>query len=115
MKVIVTGATGMVGEGVLLECLNNPAVDRVLSLSRRSAGHSHPKLQECLPGLMTPVAGQKNLKTFYKVLLPLTPVLGLFMPALSLHEVGRAMIRCAQGGVSKQVLKVKDIREAGAS
>ena len=31
MKVIITGATGMVGEGVLLECLENPAVERVLS------------------------------------------------------------------------------------
>jgi uncharacterized protein YbjT (DUF2867 family) len=48
MKVIVTGATGMVGEGVLLECLENPAVESVLSVSRRSCGHAHPKLRECL-------------------------------------------------------------------
>src|SRR6187399_1426512 len=48
MKVIVTGATGMVGEGVLLECLDSPAVESVLSVSRRSPGHTHPKLRECL-------------------------------------------------------------------
>ena len=48
MKVIITGATGMVGEGVLLECLENPAVERVLSVSRRPSGHAHPKLTECL-------------------------------------------------------------------
>src|SRR5439155_7527676 len=48
MKVIVTGATGMVGEGVLLECLENPAVERVLSVSRKPCGHTHPKLEECL-------------------------------------------------------------------
>ncbi len=48
MKVIITGATGMVGEGVLLECLNHPAVERVLSVSRRACGHTHPKLDECL-------------------------------------------------------------------
>jgi uncharacterized protein YbjT (DUF2867 family) len=48
MKVILTGATGMVGEGVLLECLDNPAVESVLSVSRRSTGRSHPKLRECL-------------------------------------------------------------------
>jgi uncharacterized protein YbjT (DUF2867 family) len=48
MKVIITGATGMVGEGVLLECLENPAVERVLSVSRRPTGHTHPKLTECL-------------------------------------------------------------------
>lgn len=48
MKVILTGATGMVGEGVLLECLENPAVERVLAVSRRTCGHSHPKLTELL-------------------------------------------------------------------
>jgi thioester reductase-like protein len=48
MKVIVTGATGMVGEGVLLECLENPAVERVLVVSRRSCEHTHAKLRECL-------------------------------------------------------------------
>lgn len=48
MKVILTGATGMVGEGVLLECLDNPAVSHVLSVSRRPSGITHPKLEECL-------------------------------------------------------------------
>jgi uncharacterized protein YbjT (DUF2867 family) len=48
MKVIITGATGMVGEGVLLECLENPVVERVLVVGRRSCGHTHAKLTECL-------------------------------------------------------------------
>ncbi len=48
LKVIVTGATGMVGEGVLHECLNNPAVAEVLILGRKSYGLSHPKLKELL-------------------------------------------------------------------
>lgn len=48
MKVIITGSTGMVGEGVLLECLANPEVERVLSVSRRPCGHTHPKLTELL-------------------------------------------------------------------
>jgi uncharacterized protein YbjT (DUF2867 family) len=48
MKVILTGATGLVGEGVLLECLSNPAVERVLSVSRRPTGRTHEKLAECL-------------------------------------------------------------------
>jgi uncharacterized protein YbjT (DUF2867 family) len=210
MKVIVTGATGMVGEGVLLECLANPAVERVLSVARKSCGHTHPKLEECLvadfrelgavesrltrydacfycagvssvgmseaeytvatydttvafsttlarlnpdmvltyvsgastdgsergkvmwarvkgktenalmrlgfravynfrPGLMKPVPGQKNLKRMYRVMLPLLPVLGLFLPALTLNDVGKAMIRCVQPGASKPVLEVADI------
>jgi uncharacterized protein YbjT (DUF2867 family) len=48
MKVIITGSTGMVGEGVLLECLANPEVERVLSIARRPCGHTHPKLSELL-------------------------------------------------------------------
>jgi uncharacterized protein YbjT (DUF2867 family) len=210
MKVIVTGATGMVGEGVLLECLANPAVDQVLSVARRSCGHTHPRLEECLvadfrelgavesrlagydacfycagvssvgmseadytvatydtpvafattlarlnpemvltyvsgartdgteqgkvmwarvkgkaenalmrlglrgvynfrPGLMKPVAGQKNLKRSYRVMLPLLPVAGLFLPTLTLNDVGKAMIRCVQVGAPKHVLEVADI------
>lgn len=46
MKIILTGATGMVGEGVLLECLSNPLVTHVLSVSRKPCGHTHPKLTE---------------------------------------------------------------------
>ncbi len=48
MKVIVTGATGMVGEGVLIECLNNKEVESVLYVGRKSSGKSHPKLTEYL-------------------------------------------------------------------
>jgi hypothetical protein len=36
----------MVGEGVLLECLDHPDVERVLVINRRPAGVSHPKLRE---------------------------------------------------------------------
>jgi hypothetical protein len=46
MKVIITGTTGMVGEGVMLECLDHPQVTEVLSVSRRPTGYSHPKLKE---------------------------------------------------------------------
>jgi uncharacterized protein YbjT (DUF2867 family) len=216
VKVIVTGATGMVGEGVMLECLANPAVERVLAVSRRASGHTHAKLEECLvkdfrdlgsveprlsgydacfycagvssvgmseaeyttltydtplafattlarlnpnlvlvhisgastdsseqgrvmwarvkgraenalsrlplravyhfrPGLMKPVAGQKNLKRLYRVLSVFYPLLTLFFSALSLHEVGRAMIRCVQSGAPKSVLEVADIRALGTS
>jgi len=48
MKVIVTGATGMVGKGVLLECLDHPEVEEVLSISRRSLEMEHPKLKELI-------------------------------------------------------------------
>jgi uncharacterized protein YbjT (DUF2867 family) len=47
-RIIITGATGMVGEGVLLTCLAQPEVEAVLSISRRPSGHTHPKLRELL-------------------------------------------------------------------
>lgn len=45
IKVIVTGVTGMVGEGVLLECLENARVDSVLAVSRKPLERTHPKLK----------------------------------------------------------------------
>ncbi len=48
LKVIITGATGMVGEGVLLVCLENPAVSNVLIINRRPLGITHPKLKEII-------------------------------------------------------------------
>lgn len=48
MKVIITGATGMVGKGVLLECLDHPDVDEVLCISRRKLNIEHPKLKELI-------------------------------------------------------------------
>jgi uncharacterized protein YbjT (DUF2867 family) len=46
MKVILFGATGMVGQGVLRECLLAPDVDEVLSVGRSRTGTAHPKLRE---------------------------------------------------------------------
>jgi uncharacterized protein YbjT (DUF2867 family) len=48
MKVIITGATGMVGEGVLHYCLQDARVEKVLVLSRKSCGVTHPKMEELL-------------------------------------------------------------------
>ena len=48
IKVIITGATGMVGEGVLFECLQNEKVAEVLIISRRHYEMQHPKLKELL-------------------------------------------------------------------
>jgi hypothetical protein len=48
LRVIITGATGMVGEGVLYECLHHPEVEKVLVVTRTSCGYSHPKLTEII-------------------------------------------------------------------
>lgn len=215
MRVILTGVTGMVGEGVMLECLDNPAVDAVLSVSRKPTDHTHPKLEQLLvpdfrelseveakltgydacfycagvssagmseadytvatydtpvafattlarlspnmvlthvsgaqtdgtgksrmmwarvkgraenalmqlpfkgvynfrPGLMTPKPGQRHVKALFRAGLVIAPVLKLFFPALTLAQVGQAMIRCVKSGAPKQVLEVPDIAALAA-
>ncbi|CAI0744916.1 Rossmann-fold NAD(P)-binding domain-containing protein [Serratia entomophila] len=52
MKVILFGASGMVGQGVLRECLRDPQVSEVLSIGRSTLTQSHPKLRQLtLPDL----------------------------------------------------------------
>lgn len=46
MKVLLFGATGMVGQGVLRECLLSPKVESVISLGRNATGQHDPKLRE---------------------------------------------------------------------
>ena len=48
MRVILFGASGMVGQGVLRECLLDPEVENVLSIGRSSTGCTHAKLRELL-------------------------------------------------------------------
>ena len=48
LRVIITGATGMVGEGVLFECLQNPEVSEVLIVNRKHYELQHPKLKELI-------------------------------------------------------------------
>jgi len=48
IRVIITGVTGMVGEGVLHECLLSPDVEKVLVIGRRSCGVHHAKLTEVI-------------------------------------------------------------------
>lgn len=47
-KVIITGTTGMVGEGVLICCLNSPEIDAILVINRKPCGYTHPKLKEII-------------------------------------------------------------------
>lgn len=48
MKVILFGATGMVGQAVLRECLLDPGVESVVAVARRTTGRTDPKLREVL-------------------------------------------------------------------
>ena len=48
INAIITGATGMVGEGVLLECLDHPDIERIVVLNRKPSGLTHQKLREII-------------------------------------------------------------------
>jgi nucleoside-diphosphate-sugar epimerase len=211
IRTIISGATGMVGEGVLLECLNHPDVELVLAINRKPGGVAHPKLREiihadffnlaplepqlsgynacffCLgvssvgiseeeykhitydltlnmaqllaklnsemtfcyvtgagtdssergriawarvkgatenalmrlfkrsymfrPAFMKPTPGQKNVKSYYKLITWLYPIGRALYPAgfCTLQEVGRAMINAVGEGYPRQILDVKDI------
>lgn len=210
INVIITGATGMVGEGVLFECLQNEKVNQVLIVNRKHYDHQHPKLKELIvpdflkldefadsirgydacffcagissvgmkedkythitydttlafakaflsvnpnsvftyvsgaqtdssekgrimwarvkgrtendlvklpfrgvynfrPGVMTPFEGQKNWKRTYKWLANLVKAI-LPKSALTVQQVGRAMINATLAGIPSQVLEIKDIR-----
>ena len=213
IKVIITGSTGMVGEGVLLECLSHPAIKQVLMVNRRHADIQHPKLEELIvpdflnlndftaqltgydacfycagissrgmseqdynhityditmhfanklaginpqmvfsfisgsltdstekgkmmwarvkgktenalmklpfkneynfrPGFMKPTPGQKNVKSYYKVIGGLYPVFRALFPnqVSTMKQVGMAMINSALKGYPKQILEIKDIK-----
>ncbi len=51
MNVLLFGATGMIGQGVLRECLLDPGVERVVTIGRSATGQQHAKLTEipCSP------------------------------------------------------------------
>ncbi len=213
MKIIVTGATGMVGEGVMLSCLRSPDVEEVLSISRKPNGHTHPKLKEMLvpdflkleslpsgydacffcagvssvgmseqdytritydttlhfakllasetmtfvyvtgagtdssergkvmwarvkgrtenaltrlgfkaaynyrPALMTPVAGQKHVKWFFRPILVTLPAIRLVAPSFvsTLDDVALSMREVVKRGYAKSVLEVADINALARS
>lgn len=63
MKILLFGSTGMVGQGVLRECLRDPAVTEVVAVVRAATGRSHPKLKEvCTPDLFDLAAVEPYLK-----------------------------------------------------
>ncbi|KAB1157272.1 NAD-dependent epimerase/dehydratase family protein [Tenacibaculum aiptasiae] len=47
-RVIITGSTGMVGKGVLLECLDDVNIEKVLVINRSTLNIQHSKLEEVL-------------------------------------------------------------------
>ena len=71
MKIILTGATGYVGEGTLLELLKVKEVEKVLSVSRKATGIKHEKLEEYLVSdFMQLKESDEHFKGYDAVFLP---------------------------------------------
>lgn len=65
MNVILFGATGMVGQGVLRECLLDPDMQQVLTVGRSATGQHDPKLRELIvPDLMDLSAIEPQLTNY---------------------------------------------------
>lgn len=65
IKIILTGATGMVGEGILMKCLDNPEIFEVLSVSRKPSGKKHAKLKEYIvPDFLAIDPDDENFKGY---------------------------------------------------
>ena len=65
LRVIITGATGMVGEGVLHECLQSGKVEEVLVINRKPCGVTHPKLKEIIHADFFDISHVANQLTDY--------------------------------------------------
>jgi len=64
-KVILTGATGMIGKGVLLECLDHSEIGEVLVIGRNPVNVKHPKLKERIHKDFSDFSTIENLLTGY--------------------------------------------------
>jgi uncharacterized protein YbjT (DUF2867 family) len=67
MKVILFGASGMVGRGVLRECLLDPDVEKVLAVGRGPSGSSHEKLKDLIHTPLDDLEGVKDELAGYDV------------------------------------------------
>jgi putative NADH-flavin reductase len=127
-RVIITGATGMVGKGVLLECLDHHDIKEVLVIGRNSLGMDHPKLKEiihedfsdfstikdklndydaCFYCMGVSSAGMKEEK-YFMWLVKLTK---LVTPnsVVNTTQLGKSMINSLMHGYDKRILHAKDI------
>lgn len=69
MKIIHTGATGMVGEGVLIECIAHPQIEEILIVSRKPSGYTDPKIKEYIvPEFLNLANDDEHLRGYDAVL-----------------------------------------------
>jgi hypothetical protein len=112
VNVLLFGATGMVGQGVLRECLLAPDVERVQTVGRSAAAYA------VRPGLTQPLHGVTSrtplYRLFYIAAAPLVPLARRLFPntIVTTEQVGKAMVNVARRGWPTPILEQRDIARA---
>ena len=118
MNVLLFGATGMVGQGALRECLLDPEVRRVLVVGRRATNERHEKLRELVPPDVADLSAVESDLSGFDVCLFCLGVSSAGMPedrhtrlsyVTATEDLGRAMIAVAWNGYTKPILETQDI------
>ena len=139
MNVLIFGASGMLGQGLLRECLAAPDVSRVTTMGRSPSGApAHPKLTEQLVADLATLSdaqlrgpfdacffvigvtssgldGARSKTTayrlFYQLFGPLMPLARWLAPrtVLSTEIIGQAMLNIVRHGAPKPLLETADI------
>ncbi|ATL49670.1 epimerase [Chitinophaga caeni] len=91
IKVIITGATGMVGEGVVHVCLQHPLVKEVLIINRKPSGINHPKLQEIIHQDFYDFSGLKNRLSGYDACFHCMGISSVGIDAASYYKITYTM------------------------
>jgi nucleoside-diphosphate-sugar epimerase len=60
LTVIITGVTGMIGEGLLHQCLQHEGIGKVISITRRPSGYTDPKLTEIIHEDLSDISSLKT-------------------------------------------------------
>ena len=122
MKVIITGASGMVGESVLHECVLS---EKGFSMWARVKGKTEneliklpfKKVYNFRPGYMHPTPGLKNTLSWYNYIKIFYPLIKVITPnsATTLGELGQAMIKSVLQDYPKSTIEVLDILKIAKS
>ena len=87
MKIKLLWSTGMIGQGVLLECLKNPSIENILVINRQTCGITNPKLKELIHSDFYDLSALSNDLTGYDACLYCLGVSSVGMAEADYHKI----------------------------
>lgn len=87
LKLIITGASGMVGNGILHVCLDHPGVEKILVINRKSIGISNPKLEEIIHQDFSDLSSIENQLKDYDACFYCIGVTSLFIKEFDYYKI----------------------------